>query len=526
MNLREAKLRKASFIALFLALLISHAHAQRDFDRDRSGEWVLLGEQRVGFNVDRDVIRIGLAEGWFRERAFRALHFFAERNDVYLIRLGLRYFNGYSEEMDVDRVIRQGGRLAVDLPGTRSYIREIELIYRSREGGGRALVKVYGEPARFADRPDRVIPRDWELLGEQRVSFDVERDVINVRYGDDWYRNRRFRALRFMVDRNDVEMRRIRLTYSNGYEEEIDVNRLIPRDSDLAVDLRGERAYIRRIEMIYRSGSDSRRPALIRVFGEPARFADRPGGDIPRDWDLLGEQRVGFEVDRDVINIGHGEDWYRNRRYRALRFVADRNDVELRRIRLAYINGDTEDFEIDRVIPEGSALTVDLRGERSYIRRIEMVYRSRSDYRGRALIRVYGEPARFADRPDDGRRTEWVELGCRRVDLFGRDRDVIEVGRREGRFRAIRLHTQGADVEMLDLRVIYSGGEPDDIRVQRLLRVGERTQPLDLRGWTRRIDRIELVYRRMVRPSDVVLGERVRRATVCAEGLQEARTSL
>jgi hypothetical protein len=47
MNLREAKLRKASFIALLSALLISHAHAQRDFDRDRGGEWVLLGEQRM-----------------------------------------------------------------------------------------------------------------------------------------------------------------------------------------------------------------------------------------------------------------------------------------------------------------------------------------------------------------------------------------------------------------------------------------------------------------------------------------------
>jgi hypothetical protein len=245
MNLREAKLRKASFIALLSALLISDAHAQRDFDRGRGSEWVLLGEQRVGLNVDRDVIRIGLAEGWFRERAFRALHFFAERNDVHLIRLGLRYFNGYSEEMDVDRIIRRGGRLAVDLPGTRSYIQEIELIYRSREGGGRALVKVYGEPARFADRPDRVIPREWDLLGEQRVGFEVDRDVINVRYGEDWYRDRRYRALRFVVDRNDVEMRRIRVTYFNDYQEEIEVNRVIPRDSDLAVDLRGERSYIR-----------------------------------------------------------------------------------------------------------------------------------------------------------------------------------------------------------------------------------------------------------------------------------------
>ena len=35
-----------------------------------------------------------------------------------------------------------------------------------------------------------------------------------------------------------------------------------------------------------------------------------------RGWELLGEQRVGFRVDRDVIRIGQSEDWYRTRRYR------------------------------------------------------------------------------------------------------------------------------------------------------------------------------------------------------------------
>jgi hypothetical protein len=40
---------------------------------------------------------------------------------------------------------------------------------------------------------------------------------------------------------------------------------------------------------------------------------------------LLGEKSVGFRVDRDTINIGQSEDWYRNRSFRSLRFHADRN---------------------------------------------------------------------------------------------------------------------------------------------------------------------------------------------------------
>ena len=131
-----------------------------------------------------------------------------------------------------------------------------------------------------------------------------------------------------------------------------------------------------------------------------------------------------------------------------------------------------------------------------------MVYRSRPDFRGEAVIRVFGEPSRAAargpgpiparSRPGPGGR-DWVELGCQQVSLFGKDRDSIRVGRREGRFKAIRLHVRGADVEMLDLKVIYANGEPDDISVRHFIRQGERTRPLDLKGWERSIDRVDMV---------------------------------
>ena len=114
-----------------------------------------------------------------------------------------------------------------------------------------------------------------------------------------------------------------------------------------------------------------------------------------------------------------------------------------------------------------------------------------------------------AQRRDSG----WERLGCRSVALAGRDRDVIPVGRRDGRFRAIRLAAAGNDVNVLDLKVVYGNGAVDDIQVRRRLRQGERTGPLDLRGRERFIQRVELTYRQRLNFSGT--------AVVCVEGLRD-----
>ena len=112
------------------------------------------------------------------------------------------------------------------------------------------------------------------------------------------------------------------------------------------------------------------------------------------EWELLGQKRVGFGIDRDVIQVSQSDDWYRTRRFRALYFQAGRNDVHMMSIRLVYQNGFGEDFRVDRLIREGEELPIDLRGERSFISQIEMVYRARPGFGGQATIKVYGEPSR------------------------------------------------------------------------------------------------------------------------------------
>jgi hypothetical protein len=247
---------------------------------------------------------------------------------------------------------------------------------------------------------------------------------------------------------------------------------------------------------------------------------DKDGGDRG-DWILLGEKSVKFKIDNDVIVVNHSEDWYKTRGFRRLHLVAENNDIHLMSLRLVYMNGSDENFPVDLTIHEGQDQPIDLHGERKYLQRIEFVYRSRPSFEGRAVMKVYGEPSPFGgppgplppiSGPPPGGGDEWSELGCQRVALFGVDHDSIDVGRREGRFKAIRLHVKGADIQILDLKVVYGNGEPDHIPVRSLIRRGDRTRPLDLRGRERFIRRIDMTY--------LTIPNFKGQATVCAEGLQ------
>ncbi len=231
------------------------------------------------------------------------------------------------------------------------------------------------------------------------------------------------------------------------------------------------------------------------------------------DWVQLGCQQVGFRTDRDVVRVGRREG-----RFSAIRLVVRDNAVEMLDLKVVYANGAPDDIPVRSVIRPGDRTRpLDLRGWERSIDRVEMVYRAVPNFRGRATVCVEGlqgpprGPGPGAG-PGPGGPGRWDELGCQDVSFIGKDRDVIRVGRREGRFKAIRLHARNNDVEVLDLKVIYANGEPDDIPVRHFLRRGQYTRPLDLRGWERAIDRIEMVYRS--RPSFRGL------ATVCVEGLQ------
>lgn len=237
---------------------------------------------------------------------------------------------------------------------------------------------------------------------------------------------------------------------------------------------------------------------LLGLLAAPSEAQRGPGGAVR--WVPLGSQTVGFGIDRDVIRVNQSEDWFRREGpFRNLRLNVERNDIHLINVRVVYLNGFAESFKVDRGIRSGQSVIVDLRGERSFIRAIEMVYRSKPSFKGQAVVNVFGEAVRRPAPPPvvvvPPKGGPKVELLGEKAVGFGVDRDTIRVGRKEGRFTRIAIGVERNDVEFLNVRVIYANGEPDNIPINRVLRAGERSGPLDLKGQRRAIDRIELVYR-------------------------------
>ena len=93
-----------------------------------------------------------------------------------------------------------------------------------------------------------------------------------------------------------------------------------------------------------------------------------------------------------------------------------------------------------------------------------------------------------------GGKRGWELLGSQKVGFIG-DKDVIQVGRKDGDFSKIQLRVKGNEVEFLDVKIVYANGQTDDVRIRNKIRAGGETRAIDLKGGDRFIRRVELVYR-------------------------------
>ncbi|HWK39100.1 MAG TPA: hypothetical protein VNR88_09300 [Hyphomicrobium sp.] len=232
----------------------------------------------------------------------------------------------------------------------------------------------------------------------------------------------------------------------------------------------------------------------------------RDRGPQRDQWELLGEQSVGFGVDRDVIRVGRREG-----RFSALALEVRDNDVEILDMKVFFDRGAPQDVRVRQTIRRGERTRpIPFAWGDRRIDRIEIVYRARPSFRGRAKVAVFG--LRELAPPPPPPVARWEELGCNKVGIKP-DRDTIRVGRREGRFSAIKLTVRGSKIEILDLTVVYDRGPPDELRVRKKIGEGEETPPLDLRGERRIIDRVDLTYRQTL-GLNMIKGP----ATVCVFG--------
>ena len=91
------------------------------------------------------------------------------------------------------------------------------------------------------------------------------------------------------------------------------------------------------------------------------------------------------------------------------------------------------------------------------------------------------------------RRADWVMLGERTVD-GARDRDVIQVGAREGRYRRIMLVVENSALELFDLEVTFGNGSRFSPHTRHVFGPQTRSRVIDLPGDARFIRSVEFRY--------------------------------
>ncbi len=109
-----------------------------------------------------------------------------------------------------------------------------------------------------------------------------------------------------------------------------------------------------------------------------------------REWERLGERRVGFISDHDTIGVGR-----RDGKFKRLKLRIRDNDIELDSLKIVFGNGEVEDFPFhQRIRAGGESPTIDLRTpwrDGRFIKEVLLHYHSRPDFRGEAVAELWAQ---------------------------------------------------------------------------------------------------------------------------------------
>jgi hypothetical protein len=219
----------------------------------------------------------------------------------------------------------------------------------------------------------------------------------------------------------------------------------------------------------------------------------RGAGPRAAHWEVLGTQTVAMhQHDRDRILVGR-----RSGKFSTLKLRVDRNDIFLHALTVRFGNGEEQDVRIGKFIRAGSESDlIDLHGSERAIESVDLYYRARPGGRTEAVVQLLGLEG-DAYRGLAGmapNRPQWELLGEKVAD-FKPDRDIIPVGRGEGRFSKIRVKVLRHDIDLLDMKVVYLNGQVDDFRIRRRVRDEEPGVDFDLTGERRGIREIVMTYK-------------------------------
>ena len=105
-----------------------------------------------------------------------------------------------------------------------------------------------------------------------------------------------------------------------------------------------------------------------------------------QQWSLIGEKKVSFLVDHDVIHVTG------NANYRQIKLKVKDGPVHILDMDVHFENGDKFDVALKQKFPKGGeSRVIDLPGSSRNIRKIEFWYETKGLRKGRGTVQVWGQ---------------------------------------------------------------------------------------------------------------------------------------
>lgn len=126
------------------------------------------------------------------------------------------------------------------------------------------------------------------------------------------------------------------------------------------------------------------KPFLLVISIALISFTSIETGEL-QQWKLLGEKKVSFIIDRDVIHVTGNDN------YRQIKVKVKDGPVHILDMDVHFENGDKYDVAIKKRIPQGGeSRIINLPGGSRSIKKIEFWYETKGFLKGRGRVQVWG----------------------------------------------------------------------------------------------------------------------------------------
>lgn len=208
---------------------------------------------------------------------------------------------------------------------------------------------------------------------------------------------------------------------------------------------------------------------------------------------LIARGNVGFGVDRDRLKVGGNLG-----KFDKIRLCVKDNDVDLIDLKVNFVSGKPVELAYEGLIKAGyRSQPMGLKGDR-FIDNIEIAYKKRADFTGRATVEVWGEIAeKWIDEEAELYNEGWVKLTTGdTVGFVGFERDSSPVRPHKRGFRDVRVVVRDRDITLDYVELIFADGKSQKIdggrkRIEPNVGFG----PIKVEGGPKVIKTIEARYR-------------------------------